>query len=166
MDIESFVIGAAVGGAMVGALAYAFLRKSKAEAAKWDEIADGLNKYLVTSSGFRAKPLKGADGRTELKLDQVWTDKQIEDNKGAAAEAVARGIGEGLLQTQTPEAAQLVAFLKARFRETHGKEPESAFELGFAWLDCLAHRSENPDAERAQRFTVLNDAHSAAKPPA
>jgi hypothetical protein len=125
-----------------------------------------LNKELYEPSGQKLELASQPDGSLGITCKKIWSDEEIENKKKEDSEAVASGIGRGLLSGSSEEARVLVAFLTEVYETNTGQKAESASAIGRAWLACFAVKNEKPESDLALRFEKLNDAHQATGAPA
>jgi hypothetical protein len=129
---------------------------------------DRLNEDILEGGGHRLELVTNENGETNIAYKQIWTDEEIEKHKKETIEkhkketneAILIGLGETLLNTDTPEAQALLGFLVSLYSAAHEKEPESAKDIGNIFLNCITVCREEADDEICIEFQKLCDAYS------
>jgi hypothetical protein len=122
--------------------------------------AQHLNKEILESGGHRIEFTKSSDGSVQTIYKQIWSDEEIEAKKKKDGEAIASGIGNGLLSNSSQEAKTLVKFLSEVYLANTDEELD-ARAIGRTWLAFFSTRNEQPNLPLVHEFERLNDAYSA-----
>jgi len=130
--------------------------------------AQELNEAFLEDGGQRLVFEKDAEGSTNLKYKQIWSDQEIEDKRKKDDEGLAEVFGMGLIagQEEHTETEDLVKFLTDLYRSEMGEEPD-AVDLGRAWFILLSNDDDEEngiDPETIKTFRALNEKHMATLP--
>ncbi|MBA7659665.1 hypothetical protein ES703_67650 [subsurface metagenome] len=123
---------------------------------------DWLNKDVLR--GHKIEVVRQEDGTPQLEYKQIWSDEKIKKDKRELGEAVYNQVGNNLLQNDSPEAKELLAFLATVYEANMDKNMETAKDVGIIWFTCLQLQDKDPDSEIAELFSELNDAWQATIP--
>lgn len=127
------------------------------------EAAEQLNKGFLKDWGHKIEAVKQRDGLTKFVYKDILSDEEIERKERELGESVFNAIGQNLLEGQSTEAKQLLAFLSQVHQANMGKDLETPKDVGIIWFACLQVLAKKPDSQVAQTFKVLNDAWTATK---
>lgn len=121
---------------------------------------DRLNEDILEGGGHRLELVTNEQGETNIAYKQIWTDEEIEKHREETNDAILIGLGESLLNSDTPEAKELLGFLVGLYTAAHDKEPETAKDIGNIFFNCITVCSDEPDDEVCIEFKELYDAYS------
>jgi len=146
------------------------LRKESLQASReindYITIAEGLaamesiNKDILEGGGHRLETVTNENGGTDFVYKKIWSDEEIKKHEEETNDAILIGLGETLINTDTPEAQALLGFIVSIYSAAHEKEPETAKDIGNIFLNCITVCDEEPDDEICIEFQKLYDAYS------
>lgn len=86
---------------------------------------------------------------------QIWSDEEIKKHKQETNRKIINAFGQGLLETETEAAKELLWFIVSVYHSAHEKDPETAYEVGSILCRCIGYSDENPEEEISKEFRTL-----------
>jgi hypothetical protein len=98
---------------------------------------------------------------SKVKVIQIWSDEQMEQNCSQLANEILEKVGNTLSADESEEGKCLYAFL-VNVHPTLADSP-SPRDIGRAWFSCMQVQDAEPESELAQSFKELNEAWTATR---
>ncbi|GEM_PF-1207684 len=120
---------------------------------------ESINKDILEGGGHRLEAVTNKNGGMDFVYKQIWSDDEVKNHNEETNKTIINAFGDGLLNTDTEAAKELLYFIVSIYRSAHDKDPETAYDIGGILFNCISYSDENPNDEISVEFRRLYEAY-------